>query len=80
MKLMAFVAGDGQKRGPLYEGLPSLEEHRNAHSLVGSINWVLEIGGAFAGFILGAFFLPLVMFGLHQVLTPIHIEMINSMW
>lgn len=48
-------------------------------SLVGSINWVLEIGGAFAGFILGAFFLPLVMFGLHQVLTPIHIEMINSM-
>ena len=48
-------------------------------SLVGSINWVLEIGGAVAGFILGAFFLPLVMFGLHQVLTPIHIEMINSM-
>ena len=27
---------------------------------------------------LGAFFLPLVMFGLHQVLTPIHIEMINT--
>lgn len=48
-------------------------------SLVGSINWVLDIGGAFAGFILGAFFLPLVMFGLHQVLTPIHIEMINSL-
>ncbi|XJS09806.1 PTS transporter subunit EIIC [Aerococcaceae bacterium WGS1372] len=48
-------------------------------SLVGSINWVLDIGGAFAGFILGAFFLPLVMFGLHQVLTPIHIEMINTM-
>ncbi|MGO1931487.1 MAG: PTS transporter subunit EIIC [Ruoffia tabacinasalis] len=47
-------------------------------SLVGSINWVLDIGGAFSGFILGAFFLPLVMFGLHQVLTPIHIEMISS--
>ena len=45
-------------------------------SLVGGINWVLEVGGAFAGFILGATFLPLVMFGLHQVLTPIHIEMI----
>lgn len=47
-------------------------------SLVGSINWVLDIGGAFSGFMLGAFFLPLVMFGLHQVLTPIHIEMINT--
>lgn len=47
-------------------------------SLVGSINWVLEIGGAFAGFVLGATFLPLVMFGLHQVLTPVHIEMIAT--
>lgn len=47
--------------------------------LVGIINSVLEIGGAVAGFILGATFLPLVMFGLHQVLTPIHVEMINSM-
>ena len=45
-------------------------------SLIGGINWVLEVGGAFAGFILGSTFLPLVMFGLHQVLTPIHIEMI----
>ncbi|AYG00782.1 glucose PTS transporter subunit IIA [Lactococcus allomyrinae] len=44
--------------------------------LVGSINWVLNVGGAFSGFILGAFFLPLVMFGLHQILTPIHMEMI----
>ncbi|MCR8968587.1 PTS transporter subunit EIIC [Facklamia sp. 7083-14-GEN3] len=47
-------------------------------SLVGSINWVLEVGGAFAGFVLGATFLPLVMFGLHQVLTPVHVEMISS--
>ncbi|MCZ0717438.1 PTS transporter subunit EIIC [Aerococcus kribbianus] len=47
-------------------------------SLVGAINWVLAVGGAFAGFILGASFLPLVMFGLHQILTPIHIEMIAS--
>ncbi|MGX7108100.1 PTS transporter subunit EIIC [Facklamia miroungae] len=47
-------------------------------SLVGSVNWVLEVGGALAGFILGATFLPLVMFGLHQVLTPVHVEMINS--
>ena len=47
-------------------------------SLVGTINWVLQVGGAFAGFILGATFLPLVMFGLHQILTPIHIEMIAA--
>ncbi|GAB4073702.1 PTS transporter subunit EIIC [Barrientosiimonas marina] len=47
-------------------------------SLVGAITWVLDIGGAFAGFVLGLFFLPMVMFGLHQILTPIHIEMINS--
>lgn len=46
--------------------------------LVGAINWVLEVGGAFSGFILGATFLPMVMFGLHQILTPIHIEMIAS--
>lgn len=47
-------------------------------SLVGGITWVLNVGGAFAGFVLGAAFLPMVMFGLHQVLTPIHIEMIAS--
>lgn len=47
-------------------------------SLIGAINWVLEVGGAFSGFVLGATFLPLVMFGLHQVLTPIHVEMIAA--
>ncbi|AVK63022.1 permease [Lactobacillus sp. CBA3606] len=47
--------------------------------LVGGVEWVLNVGGAFSGFILGLFFLPMVMFGLHQILTPIHIEMINSM-
>nr|WP_263314784.1 PTS transporter subunit EIIC [Mammaliicoccus sp. Marseille-Q6498] len=49
-----------------------------SNGLLGGINWVLDIGGAFSGFVLGATFLPLVMFGLHQVLTPIHIEMINQ--
>ena len=47
-------------------------------SLVGSIMWVLKVGGAFSGFILGLFFLPMVMLGLHQILTPIHIEMIDQ--
>lgn len=49
-----------------------------SESLVGAINWVLNVGGAFSGFVLGATFLPLVMFGLHQVLTPIHLQMIES--
>lgn len=47
--------------------------------LVESINFILEKGGAFAGFVLGSLFLPMVMLGLHQVLLPIHIELINSM-
>ncbi|WP_018663868.1 PTS transporter subunit EIIC [Heyndrickxia acidiproducens] len=47
-------------------------------ALVGSITWLLHVGGAFSGFVLGLFFLPMVMFGLHQILTPIHIEMINK--
>ncbi len=46
--------------------------------LVGAINAILSIGGAFAGFMLSALFLPMVMFGLHQILTPIHIEMIEQ--
>lgn len=45
--------------------------------LVGVINWVLNVGGPFAGFVLGATFLPMVMLGLHQILTPIHIQMID---
>ena len=35
-------------------------------------------GGAVTGFILGAAFLPLVMTGLHQGLTPIHAELIST--
>ncbi|AKP66555.1 PTS transporter subunit EIIC [Companilactobacillus ginsenosidimutans] len=49
-----------------------------SNSLVGAIMWVLKVGGAFSGFILGLFFLPMVMLGLHQILTPIHIEMIDK--
>lgn len=46
--------------------------------LVSGINWVIGVGGVFSGFILGATFLPMVMFGLHQILTPIHLQMIES--
>ncbi len=48
-------------------------------SLVGAINWVLNVGGAFSGFVLGLVFLPMVMLGLHQILTPIHLEMIKDL-
>ncbi|WP_413486558.1 PTS transporter subunit EIIC [Brochothrix thermosphacta] len=44
--------------------------------LLTTINWVIGTGGAISGFLLAVLFLPMVMFGLHQVLTPIHIEMI----
>lgn len=47
-----------------------------SNSLVGVINTILEKGGIVAGFTLGLTFLPMVMFGLHQILTPIHMEMI----
>lgn len=30
---MAFIPGDGEKRGPLYEGLPTLEKHRSMRPL-----------------------------------------------
>lgn len=49
-----------------------------SNGLVGAINAILNVGGAFAGFVLGAAFLPMVMFGLHQILTPIHLEMIDQ--
>lgn len=46
--------------------------------LVSVVNGVINIGGVFSGFIIGAFFLPLVMLGLHHIFMPIHIEMINQ--
>jgi PTS system sucrose-specific IIC component len=49
-----------------------------SQGLVGFISGVLELGGMVAGFVLGSLFLPMVMFGLHQILTPIHIEMISQ--
>lgn len=50
-----------------------------SNSLVGGINWILKVGGPVAGFILGTAFLPMVMLGLHQILTPIHLQMIQKM-
>lgn len=50
-----------------------------SNSLVGGINWILKVGGPVAGFVLGAAFLPMVLLGLHQILTPIHLQMIQKM-
>ncbi len=49
-----------------------------SNALIGFINAVIDMGGAISGFILGALFLPMVMLGLHQILTPIHVAMIES--
>ena len=35
LKVMAFVPGGEFRRGPLYEGLPTVEAHRNVHILAG---------------------------------------------
>ncbi|WP_414635256.1 PTS transporter subunit EIIC [Bacillus sp. NTK074B] len=39
---------------------------------------LIDMGGIVAGFVLGATFLPLVVTGLHQGLTPVHLELINT--
>ncbi|MFF0740755.1 PTS transporter subunit EIIC [Streptomyces sp. NPDC004111] len=41
-------------------------------------DWLLAHTGAFAGLVLGGFFLPLVMLGLHQALIPIHTTLIEQ--
>lgn len=42
IKVMAFVAGNDDLRGPLYEGLPTLEAHRYANSLPSAIELTEE--------------------------------------
>ena len=46
--------------------------------ITSGINVILDVGGVVAGAVLAGFFLPLVMVGLHHGLTPIHLELINS--
>ena len=41
---MAFIQGDGEKRGPLYEGLPTLEKHRNMRPLEAYLELVQDCG------------------------------------
>ncbi|MFL0490799.1 DUF871 domain-containing protein [Bacillus sp. AFS054943] len=44
IKTMAFIQGDGEKRGPLYEGLPTLEKHRNMRPLEAYLELVQDCG------------------------------------
>ncbi|HDR4421114.1 TPA: DUF871 domain-containing protein [Bacillus cereus] len=44
IKTMAFIPGDGEKRGPLYEGLPTLEKHRNMRPLEAYLELVQHCG------------------------------------
>lgn len=41
-------------------------------------NWLLDVSGLLAGFVLGGLFLPMVMLGLHQALIPIHATLIDT--
>lgn len=43
-----------------------------------AVSGAIEKGGAFTGAILGGTFLPLVMTGLHQGLTPIHADLLDT--
>ncbi len=49
-----------------------------ASNLLYAVNWILSVGGALSGFILGGIWLVMVMLGLHHIMTPIHIELINQ--
>ncbi|MDO3411971.1 PTS transporter subunit EIIC [Saccharibacillus sp. CPCC 101409] len=49
-----------------------------ADYLLIAVNWILEVGGALSGFVLGGIWLVMVMLGLHHIMTPIHIELINQ--
>ncbi len=47
-------------------------------ALLIGVTKLLEIGGVVAGFILAGIWLPMVMLGVHHIMTPIHIELINQ--
>ncbi|QAA23127.1 PTS transporter subunit EIIC [Sporolactobacillus terrae] len=47
-------------------------------AITNGIQSILNIGGIVAGALLSGFFLPLVMVGLHQGLTPIHLDLIHQ--
>ncbi|ROR29113.1 hypothetical protein EDD66_10348 [Mobilisporobacter senegalensis] len=51
IKVLAFAAGDISKRGPVYEGLPTLEAHRYTATYAATLDLLLNYGvdGVFIG-------------------------------
>lgn len=47
--------------------------------IVAFFRTLLEWGGALAGFILAATFLPVIMTGMHQGIVPVHMEFLNTL-
>src|SRR5699024_12252676 len=41
------------------------------------VDIMLQLGGVFGGFVLSATFLPLVTFGLHEVLVLLHLDLMK---
>jgi len=47
--------------------------------ITNAATWLINVGGFVAGFLLAGTFLPLVMLGIHQGLTPIHVQLIETL-
>ncbi|MGP1907033.1 MupG family TIM beta-alpha barrel fold protein [Metabacillus sp. JX24] len=45
----AFIPGAGTKRGPLYDGLPTLEKHRNISSYAAGVELLLKVNHVYVG-------------------------------
>jgi hypothetical protein len=42
LQVVAFVPGDGQKRGPIFAGLPTLEKHRGQNPFASAVSLMAE--------------------------------------
>ncbi|MGL9727761.1 DUF871 domain-containing protein [Enterococcus sp. DIV0756] len=47
--IQGFVPGDEQLRGPLYQGLPTLEEHRGRHPLAAALDLLADTDKVYIG-------------------------------
>ncbi|REC33336.1 hypothetical protein CF160_13245 [Enterococcus pseudoavium] len=47
--IQGFVPGDEKLRGPLYQGLPTLEEHRGMHPLAAAIDLLMDTDKVYIG-------------------------------
>lgn len=47
--IQGFVPGDEQLRGPLYQGLPTLEEHRGMHPLAAALDLLMDTDKVYIG-------------------------------